>query len=135
MKCEYVHKHLFLSFHEKITNFYNFLRYEVNPWLNYTLQLHRMREMGFQNRLFDFLDERALTLDELHQFCGLIFGEDRFDGIPNPEVNLKDFCKALKTIMKDEEKQRHPIKRIMKDLVSVDKIKRVYGDNDGCSIM
>ena len=33
----------------------------VNPWLNYGLPLHRMRESGFNERAFDFIDQRALT--------------------------------------------------------------------------
>jgi hypothetical protein len=32
--------------------------YKHNPWLNYALPLHRIREMGMHHRLFDFLDER-----------------------------------------------------------------------------
>lgn len=35
--------------------------YEVNPWLNYGLPLHRMRESGFNERAFDFIDQRELT--------------------------------------------------------------------------
>ena len=26
--------------------------HEFNPWLNYALPLHRMREMGYQDRIF-----------------------------------------------------------------------------------
>ena len=35
--------------------------------------LHRIREMGFNHKLFDLLDERALTKDELLSFFALIF--------------------------------------------------------------
>jgi len=31
-----------------------------NPWLNYALPLHRLREFGFHDRVFDILDERPL---------------------------------------------------------------------------
>ena len=34
-----------------------------NKYLNYAPPLHRCREMGYHNRLFDLLDERKLTKD------------------------------------------------------------------------
>lgn len=103
-----------------------------NPWLNYTLQLHRMREMGFQKRLFDILDERPLTLSELEEFCIMLFGEENFHGVPSPEVNLNRFIAAIKGLVTNEDKQWHPVKMMMKNLVSVDKIKKVYGGGGGC---
>ena len=41
--------------------------YEQNPWLNYALVLHRMRELGLQgsSRLLDCLDQRPFTVDEI----------------------------------------------------------------------
>jgi len=110
--------------------------YRPNPWLNYTLQLHRMREMGLQKRFFDFLDERPLTLSELNEFCIMLFGEEKFAGVPSPEQNLKEFVKAIEILAKGEPNQWHPVKRTMKSLVSADKMKRMYGTGDGCcSIM
>ena len=35
--------------------------------------LNRKRESGFNHKLFDLLDERALTKDELLSFFALIF--------------------------------------------------------------
>lgn len=106
-----------------------------NPWLNYTLQLHRMREMGFQKRLFDILDERPLTLSELEEFCIMLFGEENFHGVPSPEVNLNKFIEATKGLVSKEDKQWNPVKMTMKSLLSVDKIKKVYGSGGGCTIM
>ena len=48
--------------------------YSVNPWLNYTLATHRMREMGIQNKLFDLLDERRFSLSEIYDYCSMLFG-------------------------------------------------------------
>ena len=53
--------------------------YEHNKWLNYALPLHRMREMGFHDRVFDMLDERTLTKSELRDFFRLLFGLDNFE--------------------------------------------------------
>ncbi len=107
----------------------------VNPWLNYTVQLHRMREMGFQKRLFDILDERPLTLAELREFCEMLFGEENMSNIADPELNFKEFCKGMKKLAKSEPQQWHPVRMMLKDLVSVDKIKRVYGHPGGCPVM
>jgi hypothetical protein len=47
----------------------------VNPWLNYALILHRMREMGQEHRLFDLLDERPFHRTEIRDFvCCMLFG-------------------------------------------------------------
>lgn len=139
--------------HEATVNFYNNLdkqlemsvevldnftgeakeMYETNPWINYTLPIHRMREMGFQNRLFDLLDERALTISEVRDYCMLVFGTGVFDGVPEPEVDLAGFLKAIDAIAQQEQSW-HVIKRKMKPLVSVKKIHQIYG-NGSCAIM
>lgn len=45
-----------------------------NTWLNYALLFHRLREMGQSHELFDLIDERALTKNEIQDFCQLLFG-------------------------------------------------------------
>lgn len=107
--------------------------YEVNPWINYTLPIHRMREMGFQNRLFDLLDERALTISEVRDYCMLVFGAGAFDGVPEPEVDFMGFLKAVHNIAQQEQFW-HVVKRKLKPLVSVKKISQIHG-NGSCSIM
>lgn len=62
--------------------------YGHNPWLNYALPLHRLREMGYQHRSFDMLDERAFTLGELREFCGLLLGNGNVtDELPDPAAD------------------------------------------------
>ena len=58
--------------------------HEKNPWLNYALPLHRLREMGYQNRVFDMMDERLFTHEELRDFCGLLF---KADELPDPAAD------------------------------------------------
>ena len=107
--------------------------YKHNKWINYTLPLHRMREMGFSNRIFDLLDERSLTIDEVREFCFLIFGSSHFDGVPEPSVDMKGFLKKLDKIVGKEQKQWHPMKRKLRPLVDVEKIAEIHGE--GCTIM
>ena len=106
----------------------------TNPWINYTLQIHRMRELGFQHRIFDLLDERKLTISELREYCFLLFGDSNFDGVPEPEVNFKGFLSALDRMMKTEDKQWHPLKKELRSLVSLKKLSDIYGDG-ACVIM
>merc|ERR1719183_555811 len=45
-----------------------------NPWLNYAPPLHRAREWGLHNKLFDLLDESALVAFQQRQFVELLLG-------------------------------------------------------------
>jgi hypothetical protein len=108
--------------------------YEHNKWLNYALPLHRIREMGFSHKLFDLLDERPLSLDELRQFFFLLFGPDRFDGVPDPQLDFKSFIKHLSAIVKEEPYEWNPISHKMGPWVDVKQLEKKYG-NGGCCIM
>lgn len=73
--------------------------YECNPWLNYALPLHRMREMGYHDRVFDMLDERLLTKSELRDFCRLLFGDQNFDGVPDPSLDWTGFVQNIERML------------------------------------
>merc|ERR1712224_504053 len=108
--------------------------YEHNPWLNYALPLHRIREMGFSHKLFDLLDERKLTKDELRQFLVLLFGVDKFDGVPDPQIDWHGFLKRVDKIANSEKKQWNPVKKRLTPWVDVRKMNSVYG-GEACTIM
>jgi len=108
--------------------------YEYNKWLNYALPLHRIREMGFSHKLFDLLDERALTKDELRQFFLLMFGEASLDGTPDPQVDWEGFLKCIDRIANREKKQWNPMKKRMTPWVDTKRLNSVYGDSS-CTIM
>lgn len=109
--------------------------YEVNPWLNYTLPIHRMREMGIQHKLFDLLDERLFTLGELREFSTVLFGRREFDAIPDPDVDFADFLRVLNTLVGNEDNQYNPISRKKAPLINVKEVVRLYGKNGSCAIM
>jgi len=108
--------------------------YEYNKWLNYALPLHRIREMGFSHKLFDLLDERALTKDELRQFFLLMFGEASLDGTPDPQIDWEGFLKCIDRIANREKKQWNPMKKRMTPWVDTKRLNSVYGDSS-CTIM
>jgi hypothetical protein len=108
--------------------------FEYNKWLNYCLPLHRIREMGFNHKLFDLLDERKFTKDELRQFFLLIFGPDKFDGVPDPQIDWKGFVKRIQLISNGEKQQWNPINKKMMPWIDIRKLNSAYGD-DACICM
>jgi len=106
---------------------------QYNPWLNYGLPLHQCREMGFCDQLFDFIDSRPLSRDELKDFFSHLFGAHHFESY-DPAINFRDFLDKIKRIMAGESEQFHPIKKKMRPWVSLKKLEEIYGGG-GCSLM
>jgi hypothetical protein len=80
--------------------------HEHNPWLNYALPIHRLREMGYQHRCFDMMDERTFTHGELRDFCSLLFGNGTAnDELPDPAADWKAFARAIEARMHKERGQ------------------------------
>lgn len=109
--------------------------YNYNKFLNYGLPLHRCREMGYNHRLFDFLDERQLSKDELVDMFTLLFGQELMAGIPSPHTDWKGFCLAIKKIVDKEEWHWNPIKKKVQPWINVKTLNKSYGGKGGCSIM
>lgn len=107
--------------------------HQFNPWLNYGLCLHRMREMGFHHRLFDLLDERCLNLDELKDFMTILLGPDVLDGVADPSLDFKSFLYHLNIAVKREGKLWNPLTRKMSPWIDMKKLQSLYGQS--CSIM
>lgn len=91
-----------------------------NPWLNYALPLHRLRETGAKHRVFDLLDERRLSKDELLEFCLLLFGNME---IPDPEVDWLEFTRCINEIQDDEIKPWNPLTKRNEVWVDLNKFK------------
>lgn len=88
--------------------------------------------MGFNDRLFDLLDERRLTKDELRDFFVLLFGEAQFDGVPDPQADWAGFSSEIARIVKKENKQWNPITRKVQPWVDIKKMNKMYGDGTCC---
>jgi hypothetical protein len=100
--------------------------HKTNPWLNYGLPLHRMREMGFYSKLFDMLDERKLLKDELRDFFRLLFGNAAMDGVPDAEADWKGFLDKVEKLTKKEGKTWNSVTRRNDYWVDMKKLKREY---------
>ena len=101
--------------------------HEHNKWLNYGLPLHRMREMGFHNRLFDLLDERKLDKGELREFFRLLFGDGKMDGVTDPELDWKSFYHDISKLTEKEEKTWNPLTRRVQPWIDLKQLKKDYG--------
>lgn len=56
----------------------------VNPWLVYGEPLQRLREWGYHGKELDLLDERRLTLEQMHAFVRLLLGHEASASLPTP---------------------------------------------------
>ena len=66
-----------------------------NPWLNYLLPLHRIREFGLPTKEFDLLDETLLSHDQASNLVRMIVGGESSD-YPNMLMDFAGFFSALK---------------------------------------
>jgi hypothetical protein len=106
--------------------------YEHNKWLNYALPLHRMREMGFYHKLFDLIDERSLTRDELRDFFLLLYGADALDGLPDPHIDWPRFLDHVARANHRETLQWNPIKKKLMPWVDIRKLDSKFGNHPTC---
>jgi len=106
--------------------------YEHNPWMNYALPLHRLREMGFHDRVLDMIDERPLTSCEIRDFCMLLFAD--CDGLPDPGSDWDKFSMHVKELLRKEDLQWNPMKKKLTPWINMKKLDKIYGDK-GCTIM
>jgi hypothetical protein len=107
--------------------------FEANPWLNYALPIHRMREMGYHDRMFDLIDNRLLTRSEIGDFCALLFGRENFGGVPDPSVDWTAFVKELDRFLDREKKQWNPITKKVQGWVNQKYLKRVHDGTPTCT--
>lgn len=109
--------------------------HQENPWLNYGLPIHRMRENGYHDRVFDLMDERALTKTELRDFFLILFGRDKFDGVADPNLDWKGFYKDIKRLTKNEKHTWNPITKRLDPWVDYHQMNAMYGEFGGCFVM
>lgn len=139
---------------EPVTNFYNNLDgqleislevlddfineakevHKFNNWINYGLPMHRCRELGYHDRLFDLIDERALTKGELHEFCVLLFGPQNTQDLADPGADWKGFIKRLQVLLANESMQWNPMKKKVMPWISIKKLHKAFGEKPDCTI-
>ena len=110
--------------------------FQQNPWLNYALPLHRLREFGFHHRVFDMLDERPLTKNEIRDFCFLLFGQGNIDGIVDPILDWDGFLYEITRLLKMEGKQYDPVTKRLGSWINMNRLNQIHGSGAcRCAIM
>lgn len=99
-----------------------------NPWMNYGLPLHRLREMGYHHRIFDLMDERPFTHEELREYCSLMLMDNKkvTDELPDPSADWNEFSKTVKDLLKKQKGQWNPIKKKVTPWVDLKKMDKIY---------
>lgn len=102
--------------------------YAKNPWICYGIPLHRCRELGYHDRLFDLIDERRFTKGEVRSFCCLLLGLDKEDELPDPAVDFPAFMRSVEEKLALEQLQWNPIKKKMTPWILTKKLAKLFSD-------
>jgi len=105
-----------------------------NPWLTYGLSLHRLREFGCVDKIFDVLDETRLSKPQVLHCVKLLYGDDV--DVPHPDLNFEAFARALDALQRRHDTNAvvwNPLKNRSDPWINVRVLSRQLGH--GCSIM
>ena len=96
---------------------------------------------SFYDRVFDLIDERALTKSELRRFFMLLFGEENFDSIPDPSIDWMGFLEATERLLRLEgynSLKWNPVKKKVMPFIDTYQLNKKYGEQTmkcGCVMM
>ena len=100
--------------------------YLHNPWLTYSLGLHRLREAGLASDLIGELDERCFTTHDIHRFCeDFITGEDV--DLPHPRDDWDAFISSLASVLSNEKEQWNAIKKCQTPWIDIQMLEKMFG--------
>jgi hypothetical protein len=97
--------------------------YLRNPWLCYAIVLHRVRELGYSMPALDEMDERGLTLTELHSFVQFLFGVT----LPLPQQNWSLFCHRIQECQAREVQHWNPVLKCVTPWINMSLLQSIYG--------
>jgi len=107
---------------------------EHSPWLAYGAPLHRLREWGCTNKLFDVLDEKALSAVEMKDLISLLLGGAAAD-LPHPQIDWITFEKAIATVLKTAPTTYDPLKKRECAWVDMKVLRNKYMDSADCCLI
>lgn len=106
--------------------------YLHNPWLNYGIGLHRIREAGLGTDLMDELDEKPFTLEQIRTWCIEFFvGRSNVFILRHPTLDWEGFIEDLEFLLKREKLIWNPIKNKLGDWLDVEKLSSMYRRHTG----
>jgi len=81
--------------------------------------------MGYQNRLFDLIDERPLNRDEVYDFCVMLFGK-AFAKACGREENWNRVLETIERFLGREQKHLNPVSKKMEPLINLKKLRTQF---------
>jgi hypothetical protein len=117
MLCAFIHLICFIQAYEV---------YLHNPWLTYGIGIHRLREAGLGTALMDALDEKSLSLEEIHEFCTEFFIGNQSISLNSPCNDFPGFIMELEKILLKEKLVYNPCKKKLCPWIDVDKLKTMF---------
>lgn len=85
------------------------------------------REIGYQHRIFDLLDERPLNKDEIRDFCHVLLGREYFINAPDVHADWNGFCKVIVEALKLSSDHWNPLTNKMQPWIDMGQLKRAFG--------
>lgn len=112
---------------EVIDDFFNEAKeiYKCNRWLNYARPIHTCREIGYQNRIFDLLDERPLNQDEVYEFCVMLFGR-AFAKTCSSNDKWSKVLDDIERFLGREQKHLNPVSKKMEPLINMKNLRTQF---------
>lgn len=108
----------------------------VNPWLNYALPLHRLREFGVKVQELDHLDENLLSANQMKKVLSYLFNCNQRD-IPEPQAMWPEFKAFVEDKLKQLPLQYNPVTKKMEPWINMRQLTLKYapaGAGGCCSI-
>ena len=84
--------------------------------------IHRLREAGLGNSLWDLLDEKPFDLIEVRKFCVDFFLGNKELSLRSPNVDLSGFFEDLQNIVEKEKLIWNPLKNCLTPWIDVEKL-------------
>lgn len=111
--------------------------YLHNPWLTYTMGLHRLRELALAPPVIDRLNEEPLGLDEILEVCEMLFSNEDGVGVdwPHPKKDWDGFVRALRASVAKDVPQWNPVKKRMTPWIDVEKLASMHRGGERSSFL
>ena len=113
--------------------------HEHNAWLNYAYPLHLCRESVVKYPIFDALNDRPLSHDELVDFMTLLFDRNQqawaLQPLANPTTHYADFRAEISELNRKTGTLYDPIRRRVVPWIDMGHLDRIYSSQSstGCS--
>jgi len=89
--------------------------------------------MGYHDRVFDLLDERPFTTEELREFCSVLLFESSTSSVaaenelPDPSADWATFYKTVKVLLASQPSQWNPITKKVSPWIDSKSLAKIYG--------